>query len=79
MDKLTLLIKNLNEIYYSMKKNYDSLRKLYKKGSNIHQKILISEEFLGQAYMLIMESMETEEINKMFIEIIKGVKNEKRG
>lgn len=77
MDNLTRTMMILNEAYISMKKNYNTLKKMYKKGGNIHQKILISEELLGQAYMLIMETMETEETNRLFTAIIKDIKNEK--
>lgn len=72
MDKLTQKIKTLNEIYISMKRNYETLKKMFKTGSNIHQKIILSEEILAQVYIGILDDMESDEINKKFNEIIKN-------
>ena len=78
MDKLTQKIKKLNDIYYSMKKNYDTLKKMFHNHSSIKQKVILSEEILNQCYMLIMDKLETTETHRQFNKIIKNIK-EKNG
>ena len=78
MDKLTQHIKYLNEIYRSMKTNFDSLKKLFRNDSYIKQKIILTEQMLGQVYMSIMQKIESQTINEEFLKIIKGIRNEKK-
>ena len=75
MDPLIQKIKILNETYLSMKKNFETLKKMFPKGVNIHQKVLVSEEILSQAYMLILDYFDSLEISRKFTEVIKSVKN----
>jgi hypothetical protein len=75
MDKLTQKIKTLNDVYDSFRNNYINLRKLFPKQCNVNQKVLMSERFLFDAFMLIKDYLETEAIDKDFTNIIKGVKN----
>lgn len=77
MDELTRKIKHLNEIYKVMQKEYTNLKKMFTKQSTIKQKICLSEQILNQAYMSIMDGLESEEINKEFVKIIKTIKNDK--
>lgn len=74
MDKLTNQIRQLNEIYRSMKKNFDILKKMFNKESTIKQKIILTEQMLGQVYMSIKDKLENEEINSEFNQIIKQLK-----
>lgn len=74
MDKLENKIKYLNEIYHSMKRNYDSLKKMFKAHSTIKQKVILSEEILNQVYMLVLHKLEETETAKEFHKIIKGIK-----
>jgi len=76
MDKTIILIKKLNEVYVSMKRNYDVLKKLFKNHSNIKQQIILSEQILMQAYMLINDKLEEAEQKRQFNRIIKKIKNE---
>lgn len=77
MDDLTLQIKILNEVYQSMKKSFDTLEKLFKKNSTIHQKIVLAEQMTRDIYRSIYDKIESDEINEQFLKIIKGAK--KRG
>jgi hypothetical protein len=77
MDDLTLQIKILNEVYQSMKKSFDTLEKLFKKNSTIHQKIVLAEQMTNDIYRSIYDKIESDEINEQFLKIIKGTK--KRG
>ena len=77
MDDLTLQIKILNEVYQSMKKSFDTLEKLFKKNSTIHQKIVLAEQMTQDIYRSIYDKIESDEINEQFLKIIKGAK--KRG
>jgi predicted HAD superfamily hydrolase len=70
-------IQKLNELYHTFKRSYDSLGKIVKNHSTIKQKLILSEQFLNQAYMLIKEELETTEQKREFNRIIKGVKNAK--
>jgi len=69
-------IKMLNQAYREMKKNYDMLKKMFKDDSCIQQKIILSEQIIGSAYMKIMETLETAEINRQFFDIIKDIKKD---
>ena len=77
MDDLTLQIKILNEVYQSMKKSFDTLEKLFKKNSTIHQKIVLAEQMTNDIYRSIYDKIESDEINEQFLKIIKGTR--KRG
>ena len=77
MDKLTKKLKELNSIYKDMKKNFDILKKMFNKNSTIKQKIILTEALLGDVYMMIMEKIETKEINNQFFAIVKEIRNEK--
>ena len=69
-------IKMLNQAYRTTKANFDMLKKMFKNDSCIQQKIILSEQILGSAYMLIMEKLQTAEINKQFFAIIKDIKKD---
>jgi hypothetical protein len=76
MKNITMQIKMLNQAYQVMKKNYDMLKKMFKDDSCVQQKIILSEQIMGSAYMKIMEKLETAEINKQFFAIIKDIKKD---
>ena len=79
MKNLTMQIKVLNQIYRDMKNNLDTLKKMFKKESNIGQKIVLSEQMINQIYLSIMDKMETDELNIQFFNIIKNIKKETNG
>ena len=64
----------LNEVYKSMKKNYDTLEKMFANHSSIKQKVILSEQILDQAYILIKEGFEETEERRQFNRIIKDIK-----
>lgn len=72
-------IKVLNQIYRNMKNNLDTLKKMFRKESNIGQKIVLSEQMINQIYLAIMDKIETDELNKQFFDIIKNIKKENNG
>lgn len=72
-------IKVLNQVYRGMKNNLDTLKKMFKKESNIGQKIVLSEQMINQIYLAIMDKIETDELNKQFFDIIKNIKKENNG
>jgi hypothetical protein len=76
MNNLTQKIRILNEIYHSMKKNYNTLHKMFHNHSTIKQKFILSEEILMQGYMLIKDKLEDSETHREFNKIIKGIKDE---
>jgi hypothetical protein len=76
---LTMQIKVLNQIYRDMKNNLDTLKKMFRKESNIGQKIVLSEQMINQIYLAIMDKIETDELNKQFFDIIKNIKKENNG
>lgn len=67
-------IVKLNELYHTFRKSYDSLSKIVKNHSTIKQKIMLSEQILNQAYLLIKEELETNEQRRTFNKIIKDIK-----
>lgn len=67
-------IKVLNQVYRDMKNNLDTLKKMFKKESNIGQKIVLSEQMINQIYLCIMDKIETDELNKQFFDIIKNIR-----
>lgn len=69
-------IQKLNELYHTFRRSYDALKKIVKNHSTIKQKLVLSEQFLNQAYMLIKDELETTEQRREFNRIIKGIKNE---
>lgn len=77
MDKLTQTIKILNTVYQSMKKNFDTLEKLFKKNSMINQKIILAEEMINDIYRSIYNKIESDTINEEFNKIIKGMEKNK--
>jgi len=79
MKNLTMQIKVLNQVYRGMKNNLDTLKKMFKKESNIGQKIVLSEQMINQIYLAIMDKIETDELNKQFFDIIKNIKKENNG
>ena len=79
MKNLVTQIKILNQVYKDMKHNFDTLKKMFKKDSCIGQKIILSEQILGQAYMEILKKIETNEINSQFFDIIKDIRKNKNG
>jgi len=79
MKNLTMQIKVLNQVYRDMKNNLDTLKKMFKKESGIHQKVILAEAMIGQIYLSIMDKIETDELNKQFFDIIKDIKKDKNG
>jgi len=77
MNNLIKQIQKMNEIYHIMNNQYSLLKKMFKNHSSIKQKIVLSEQILQQAYMLIVDKTEEVEVNREFNKIIKGIKNEK--
>jgi ABC-type Na+ transport system ATPase subunit NatA len=71
-------IKQINEIYHIMNRQYSLLKKMFKNHSTIKQKVILSEQILHQGYMLIVEKTEEVETNRTFNKIIKDIKNEKK-
>jgi predicted HAD superfamily hydrolase len=67
-------ITKLNELYHSFRRNYNALKKIVKNHSTIKQKIILSEQILDQAYLLIKENLETNEQRREFNRIIKEIK-----
>jgi hypothetical protein len=75
MDNLTQKIKILNDVYREMKKSFDTLEKLFKKTSNIQQKIVLAEQMVNDIYRSIYNKIESETIQEEFIKIIKGARD----
>jgi len=76
MKNITMQIKVLNQVYREMKNNFNTLKTMFKKDSTIGQKVILTEQMLGQVYMSIMDKIQTAEINKQFFDIIKNIKKE---
>lgn len=74
MDRLIKQIKQLNEVYHIMNRQYALLKKMFKNHSTIKQKVILSEQILHQAYTLIVEKTEEVETNREFNRIIKNIK-----
>ena len=72
-------IKVLNQIYRDMKNNFGTLKDMFKKDSNIGQKIVLTEQMMNQIYLSIMDKIETDELNRQFLDIIKNIKKENNG
>jgi len=70
-------IQKLNELYHTFRHSYDALKKIVKNHSTIKQKLVLSEQFLNQAYMLIKDELETTEQRREFNKIIKGIRDDK--
>ena len=79
MKNLTMQIKVLNQIYRDMKNNFGTLKGMFKKDSNIGQKIVLTEQMMNQIYLSIMDKIETDELNRQFLDIIKNIKKENNG
>ena len=79
MKNLTMQIKVLNQIYRDMKNNFGTLKSMFKKDSNIGQKIVLTEQMMNQVYLSIMDKIETDELNTQFFNIIKNIKKENNG
>ena len=69
-------IQKLNELYRTFRCSYDSLKKIVRNHSTIKQKLILSEQILNQAYMLIKDELETTEQRREFNKIIKSIKDE---
>jgi ABC-type Na+ transport system ATPase subunit NatA len=78
MNNLIKQIQKLNEIYNIMNRQYALLKKMFKNHSGVKQKVILSEQILHQAYMLIVEKTEEIETNRKFNKIIKDIKNESK-
>jgi hypothetical protein len=70
-------IQKLNELYNTFRRSYDILKKIVRNHSTIKQKLILSEQILNQAYMLIKNELETTEQKREFNKIIKGIKEKK--
>jgi hypothetical protein len=71
---LTSQIQKVNEIYHIMKRNYDTLTKMFHNHKIIKGKIDLSEKFLMQAFMSITNETTEIETNREFNKIIKDIK-----
>jgi len=67
-------IQKVNEIYHIMKKQYDTLKKMFRNHKIIEQKIILSEGILNQAFMCIANKTEEVEGKREFNKIIKTIK-----
>ena len=67
-------IQKVNEIYHIMKKQYDTLKKMFKNHKIIEQKIILSEGILNQAFMNIANKTEEVETKREFNKITKNIK-----
>ena len=67
-------IQKVNEIYHIMKKQYDTLKKMFRNHKIIEQKIILSEGILNQAFMSIANKTEEVEGKREFNKIIKNIK-----
>lgn len=70
-------IQKVNEIYHIMKKNYNSLKKIFHNHKIIRDKIDLSEKLLMQAFMSIVDKTEEIESKREFNSIIKKIKDDK--
>ena len=77
MKNLKMQIKTLNKVYRDIKNGLDTLKQMFKKESNIHQKVVLSEAMINQIYLSIMDKIETDELNAQFFDIIKNIKENK--
>jgi len=77
MDNLTKNIKQLNEIYHTLRKNFNDLKKMFNNQSLIKEKILLVEQLMDDVYMTIKDKIESEEINSEFLNIVKGIRKGK--
>ena len=77
MKNLKMQIKTLNKVYRDIKNGLDTLKQMFKKESNIHQKVVLSESMINQIYLAIMDKIETDELNEQFFNIIKNIKKDK--
>jgi len=73
-DKRIQQLKVLNEVYRDMKKNFDTIKKMFAKDSLIKQRAILAERMTEQIYMTIMQKMESEEIYSQFNDIVKDIR-----
>lgn len=78
MDNLTLKIKKLNDIYHSMRNNFNDLKKMFNNQSLIKEKILLIEQLMDDVYMTIKNKIDSDEINDEFLNIVKGIRKGKK-
>ena len=76
MNTLINQVKEINRLYISLNKDYSTLKTMVKRHSCILQKIILSEQLINQAFILIAECSEGIETKRQFNKIIKGIKNE---
>jgi len=67
-------ISQLNTIYHVMKKQFESLKKIFRNHTLIKQKIILSEQFMMDAYKLSASELKEIEEKREFNKIIKGLK-----
>jgi len=67
----------LNELYHSFRRSFNALKKIVKNHSTIKQKIILSEQILDQAYLLIKDELEGTEQKREFNRIIKGIRDDR--
>lgn len=77
MNTLVQKFKLLNEVYKSMQKNFETLKKMFKNHSTIKQQIVLTEQMMNQVYMTIRDKFEEVEVKREFTKIVKNIKNEK--
>jgi hypothetical protein len=74
MDKVTKQFMVLNEVYRNIKKNIDTLKKMFNNHSTIKQKIILTEQMFNEIYLSIQNKYESNEINREFNKIIRNIK-----
>jgi len=67
-------IQEMNEIYHIMNKNYNKLKKIFKNHTFIKQKIILSEQYLIDAYRLSSSELKEKVEKNEFFKIIKGLR-----
>ena len=67
----------LNELYHGFRRSFNALKKIVKNHSTIKQKIILSEQILDQAYLLIKDELESTEQKREFNHIIRRIKNDR--
>jgi len=70
-------ITKLNELYHSFRRSFTVLKKITKNHSTIKQKIILSEQILDQAYLLIKDELESTEQKREFNRIIRRIKDDR--
>jgi geranylgeranyl pyrophosphate synthase len=71
-------IQKLNNLYFSFNDAFKDLKEIVKNHAVIKQKIVLAEQMLQSAYMLIKDNLETVESKRQFNKIIKNIKSKEQ-